>query len=128
MRKGRDLNQTFAKVVAERALSQASTGLLLPPRPSPPPHPLKGEVFFEEAFVPGDISMVAAEPAQCLQRWIGKLRTLVKALDGKRGRVRVGRIYVTIWKAIRSRYLASFASDNLTSNDETIKVKNKKDN
>ena len=30
------------------------------------------------------LPVAAAEPAQCLQTWIGKLRTLVKVLYGKR--------------------------------------------
>ena len=95
-----------------------------PPRPSPPPHPLcgkpsrDGRIICLIGFCTG-CAVVAAEPAQCLETWLGKLRTLVKALDGKRGRVLVGRIYVTIWKAIRSRYLASFPSDNLTSYNQS---------
>ena len=41
--KGRAIDKAFAEVGTERAQTPASQGLLLPPRPSPPPHPLRGK-------------------------------------------------------------------------------------
>ena len=116
VRNGRDWNQSFAEVGAERALSQASAGLLLAPTPSPPPHPLWGK--------PSRVGRSVCRGGFCtgchchfLWLQLTRLNVSKRGFENwgrrskrcmERGLVLVGRI----WKAIRSIFFF-FALDSL---------------
>ena len=116
---------SFAEVGGERP--QSSTGLLLPPTPPTPPHPLWGK----PARVGRNIGR-GGFYTKCSRNllWLQLKQLNVYSLKKpgfqnwgcwskrrmeKEAGSELWRIYVTIWKAICSRYLASFAPSTASS-------------